>query len=64
MIKLKTSSLLTFLISESVLSMIFYSDDRFISGFEAILSICIGIILTIYFDWLTKKDENDMDQLK
>jgi hypothetical protein len=64
MIKLKISSLLSFLIAESILTMIFFSDDNFISGFEAILSVCIGIILTIYFDWLTKKDEDDINQFK
>jgi len=61
MIKFKNSSLISFLLSEVFLSMIFYSYDGFLSGLDAIIVVSLGLVLTLYLDWLTKKDEYDLD---
>jgi hypothetical protein len=57
MIKINVKHLLTFLITQAILAIIFFSNDNFISGLEAILSVSFGIVLTIYFSWLIKKDQ-------
>lgn len=62
MYKIRFFSLLTFIISQLVLSILFYLDDHFVSGFESVLTVSIGLILTLYLEWLTKKDENDSNQ--
>ena len=61
MIQLNMKNILSFIVIQLLLSMMFYINDNFISGTEAILSVPVSIILTIYFSWLVKKDEDDYE---
>ena len=61
MIQLNMKNILSFIVIQLVLAMMFYINDNFISGTEAILSVPLSIILTIYFSWLVKKDDDQYD---
>jgi len=62
MIRLTMKNILSFVVIQLFLAMIFYLNDNMISGAEAMLSVPVSIILTIYFSWLIKRDQDDYER--
>lgn len=62
MIELNMKNILLFIVAQLLLALMFYINDNVISGSEAILSVPISLIATIYFSWLVKKDEDDYER--
>jgi hypothetical protein len=56
MIQLSIKRILLFIVIQLLLAMMFYINDFFISGFEAIISVPLSIVFTIYSSWLSKRD--------
>ena len=61
MIKLNMKMILSFIVIQLFIAMMCYLNDNVISGVESMLSVPASIILTIYFSWLTKKDQDDYE---
>lgn len=62
MIRLTMKNILSFVVIQLFLAMIFYLNDNTISGAEAMLSVPTSVILTIYFSWLIKRDQDDHER--
>jgi len=49
---IKTSTVFIFILTQIILSVLFYLGDSFVSGAEAILILIISIPATIFIEWL------------
>jgi hypothetical protein len=56
---IKVSTVFIFILTQVVLSILFYLDDSFISGIEAIVILIISIPVTFFIEWMWGDDDQD-----
>jgi hypothetical protein len=56
---IKVSTVFIFILTQVVLSILFYLDDSFISGIEAIVILIISIPVTFFIEWMWGGDDQD-----
>lgn len=61
--EIKTSTIFVWIIAQTIISILFYLEDNFVSGLEAILTFILSIPFTVFIQWLRGEfyftDQND-----
>jgi hypothetical protein len=66
-LEVKYSTIFVWIISQTIISILFYLGDSFVSGWEAILTFVLSIPLTMLIQWIRgeyktiEKDEDNSE---
>lgn len=61
-LSVKISTIFTFIIVQALLSICFYIDDDFISRWESVSIVILGILLTYFVNWFRELNSVQKDQ--